>query len=99
MTYKIAWTILGLFREHLKQDTRMLKGVVEMDYAFFGGRGYGGTYNKNLSKVMAMKVKVITTEERGSTVCAEIAQNISGDAAWAFVVRTRAYLNRLSLLT
>src|SRR5271168_51302 len=55
VTYKCAWRILSLIRKALKQDSRKLKGDVEIDTGYFGGRKNAGKNNENLS--MALKSK------------------------------------------
>ncbi len=65
VTYKTAWRILKLIRECLGQDNDKLSGKVEVDEAYFGGKGHGGKYNKNQRSVMADKAKVIGAIERG----------------------------------
>jgi len=65
VTYKTAWRILRLIRQSLSQGNYKLRGDVEMDEAYMGGRGDGGKNNKNQSKVMANKAKVIGAVERG----------------------------------
>src|SRR3990167_3314796 len=49
-TYKTAWRILNLIRKALKQSDEKLKGDVEMDSAYFGGRRYAGKNNEKLSE-------------------------------------------------
>lgn len=51
VTYKTAWRILSLIRKALKQDDDKLKGDVEMDGAYFGGRHYGGKNNEKLGDI------------------------------------------------
>jgi hypothetical protein len=85
VTYKCAYRILKLIRESLGQEKRKLKGTVEMDDGFFGGRGNAGENNKNLGIVMDKKVKVIAAQERGGITRAEAVKDVSADSAWAFV--------------
>lgn len=42
VTYKTAWRMLKLIREALDQGKDKLKGDVEIDAGFFGGKGDGG---------------------------------------------------------
>lgn len=79
VTYKTAWRILKLIREQLKQSTEKLGGDVEMDEAWFGGRGYGGKLNKNQRTVMKAKVTVIGAVERQGRIRAEVTEDTS---AW-----------------
>lgn len=75
VTYKTAWRILNLIRKSLQQNTTKLNGDVEMDEGYFGGKGHGGKYNKNLSGVMKKKTIVLAAVERGGEMKAEIAPN------------------------
>ncbi|NCO05367.1 MAG: IS1595 family transposase [Candidatus Magasanikbacteria bacterium] len=76
VTYKTAWRILKLIRECLGQGNFRLRGDVEMDEAYFGGRGYGGEDNKNASSVMANKSKVIGAVERNGVMRAKKVPNV-----------------------
>src|SRR3989344_7926743 len=38
VTYKCAWRILSFIRKALKQDDSPLKGVIETDIGYFGGK-------------------------------------------------------------
>jgi hypothetical protein len=42
-----VYGVSSLTREALRQDTTKLKGNVEIDTGYFGGKGCGGKYNKN----------------------------------------------------
>lgn len=75
VTYKCAWRILSQIRKALKQDNKPLRGDVEIDTGFFGGKGYGGAYNKNASEVMAKKSVVIVGAERGGNIKAEVVKS------------------------
>lgn len=77
VTYKTAWRMLTLIRSSLKQDARKLKGKVEIDGGFFGGKGHGGKNNKNASLVHENKTKIIAAQERGGDMKAETAQTVS----------------------
>lgn len=85
VTYKTAWRMLKLIRASLKQDTRPLNGIVEMDEAFFGGRGDGGKYNKNYKQVMAEKAKVIGAVERGGEMRVKKVPNLTADTIGGFL--------------
>lgn len=85
VTYKTAWRMLKLIRASLKQDTRPLNGIVEMDEAFFGGRGDGDEYNKNYKQVMAEKAKVIGAVERGGEMRVKKVHNLSADTIGGFL--------------
>ena len=84
-TYKTAWRMLKLIRQSISQGGYKLRGDVEMDEAYFGGRGEGGEYNKNFSEVMANKVKVIGAVERGGEAKAQRVPNINSDTVQDFV--------------
>ena len=85
VTYKTAWRILGLIRRALPQSTEKLKGDVEMDEGYFGGKGYGGKDNKDLGKVMSRKSVVIAAIERGGTMRAKQVPNAQSDTIGAFL--------------
>lgn len=85
VTYKTAWRILSLIRKSLGQEKRKLRGTVEMDDGFFGGKGGGGTYNKHQKQVMAKKVKVVAAQERGGMTKAVTVQDVSAASVWGFV--------------
>ncbi len=76
VTYKCAYRILTQIRKALGQDKTKLRGDVEIDTGYFGGKGYGGKYNENASDVMFKKSVVIVGAERGGRIKAEVV--ISG---------------------
>src|SRR3990167_2054897 len=63
-TYKTAWRILHLIRKALAQDGK-LKGDVEMDTAYFGGRFKSGKYNEKQKEAIAAKSVVMGAVQRG----------------------------------
>lgn len=85
VTYKCAYRILKLIRESLSQDDDKLDGDVEMDEAYFGGRGDGGKYNKNYRKVMKEKAKVIAAVQRGGKMKAKQVTDLSAMNIWQFL--------------
>lgn len=85
VTYKTAWRILKLIRESLSQGDYKLRGDVEMDEAYMGGRGHGGTYNKNQKQVMANKAKVIGAVERGGDIRVKRVPAIQADVIQHFM--------------
>jgi len=85
VTYKTAWRILKLIRESLTQGNFRLRGDVEMDEAYFGGKGDGGEYNKNYSKVMYDKSKVIAAVERRGQMRAKRVSNVSAGTIREFI--------------
>ncbi|MEI6057617.1 MAG: IS1595 family transposase [bacterium] len=87
VTYKCAWRILSMIRKALKQNDGQLLGTVEMDSAYFGGKGDAGENNKNLSEVIAKKSVVTAAVRRGKygEIRAKVGQNVSADALEKFV--------------
>ena len=64
VTYKTAWRMLTLIRKALKQSEDVLKGDVEIDVGYFGGKGHAGRDNRSLSKVMKEKSVIIAANPR-----------------------------------
>ena len=87
VTYKCAYRILSRIRRALKQNDTKLKGDVEIDTGYFGGRGNAGVNNERLSRVMAKKAVVIVAVERGGRVKAEIVPDSSSYTMTAFIQR------------
>lgn len=75
VTYKTAYRMARAIREALPRDTEKLRGDVEVDMAYFGGRGHAGLNNEWLSSVMSKKMPVIVGIERGGRVRAEVVKN------------------------
>lgn len=65
VTYKTAWRILMLIRKALGQKGRKLKGDVETDTAYFGGRFKSGRYNEKQKEAIAAKAVVMGAIQRG----------------------------------
>lgn len=86
VTYKCAYRILSHIRKALKQDKTLLKGDVEVDTGYFGGKGYGGKNNEKLGNAMAKKSVVIVGVERGGKIKASIAEDSSGYSMKKFLV-------------
>lgn len=84
-TYKCAYRILSLIRASLKQENIKLKGDVEVDTGFFGGKGNAGENNKNLSKVMDKKAVVTVAVERGGKIKAEVVPHATALSMEQFV--------------
>ena len=55
VTYKTAWRFLNLIRKALEQGVDKLKGDIEMDEAYFGGRKKAGKDNKRLGEALKAK--------------------------------------------
>lgn len=68
--YKTAWRILNLIRHSLKQDNRKLRGIVEMDEAYFGGKADSQQDSKK------NKAVVIAAVERGGEIRANTIPNL-----------------------
>lgn len=85
VTYKTAWRILKLIRQSLAQGNYKLRGDVEMDEAYMGGRGEGGKLNKNQSKVMRNKAKVIGAVERGGDMRAQVVPALQAEVIQDFI--------------
>jgi transposase-like protein len=77
VTYKTAWRILKLIRSSLKQSDKKLKGDVEMDEGFIGGRFRSGKGNKKRIEAAAAKSVVIGAVERGGEIRVKTAQTAS----------------------
>lgn len=87
VTYKTAWRILSQIRKALIQSTRKLRGEVEIDTGFFGGRAYGGKNNKNLSEAILKKSIVTVAVERGGRIKAEVSPTASSSIMQDFIER------------
>lgn len=87
VTYKCAYRILSIIRKTLKQDSIKLKGDVEMDTGYFGGKGYGGKYNKYQKDVIARKSVVTIAVERGGKAKAEVVLDTTADTIQSFIQR------------
>ncbi len=85
VTYKCAYRILKLIRTALLQGKDKLDGTVEMDVAYFGGKGIGGKDNKNLSAVMKAKSAVIGAVSRGGEVRFKVVPDASAVTLHAFL--------------
>ncbi len=85
VTYKTAWRMLKLIRESLGQDNDKLSGKVEVDEAYFGGRGDGGSYNKDYKSVMSKKGRAIAAIERGGRTRVKQVPNLKARTIMNFV--------------
>lgn len=72
VTYKTAWRMLHLIRKALNEHGRKLRGVVEVDIGYLGGKGNAGKNNEYLSDVMKKKSVVTIAIERGGPMRAMI---------------------------
>jgi transposase len=87
VTYKCAYRILSQIRKTLKQDNIKLKGDVEIDIGYFGGKGNAGANNERLSRVMAKKIVVIVAVEREGHAKAEVVPDSSSHTMTEFIRR------------
>jgi len=87
VTYKCAYRILSHIRKALKQNDEKLRGDVEIDTGYFGGKGNAGVNNERLSHVMAKKAVVIVAVERGGRVKAEVTPNNTSETMTSFIKR------------
>lgn len=85
VTYKTAWRMLKLIREALGQGKDKLDGDVEIDSAYFGGRGRSGKNNQNHSAVMSEKSVVIGAVKRGGNMKAIVTPDNSSRSHDAFL--------------
>lgn len=85
VTYKCAYRILSQIRLALKQEDRKLRGDVEIDTGYFGGKGYGGKNNERLSKVMSKKSVVTIAVERYGKIKAEVLPDATAKTMADFV--------------
>ena len=85
VTYKCAYRILSQIRKALTQNNDLLSGKVEMDAAYFGGKGDAGKNNEKLSSVMKNKAPVITAISRGGNIRAKVAPNVTAKAIARFL--------------
>lgn len=70
VTYKCAYRILSQIRKALKQDTKPLRGVVEVDSAYFGGVKH--VKGRTHAHAIAEKDIVLAAIERGGKMKAEV---------------------------
>ncbi len=87
VTYKCAWRILSLIRKALPQDKLKLKGDVEIDTAYFGGKGNAGKNNEKLGQVMARKSIITMAVERYGKMRAEVMEDSSARTMQDFIER------------
>ena len=75
ITYKCAWRMAHLIRGALKQSDAPLTGEVELDLAYFGGKGVAGKNNEHLSEVFRAKTKVLAAIERKKQARAQVVSS------------------------
>ena len=79
ITYKCAWRMARLIRSTLRQSDEVLKGTVELDLAYFGGKGEAGKNNERLSDVFKAKTKVLAAIERKKRARAQVVSSGSAE--------------------
>lgn len=72
VTYKTAWRMLTRIRKALPQDEDVLRGDVEIDTGYFGGRFKSGKNNARQSEAMKAKSVVIAAKQRGGKIRAAV---------------------------
>ena len=85
VTYKTAWRMLKLIRQALTQSHDKLKGDVEMDSAYFGGRKYGGKNNEKLADAVKAKTVVMGAVERGGKIRALVVPDSTANTHGEFL--------------
>lgn len=76
-TYKTAWRMLTLIRRSLKQGNDKLKGIVEMDASYFGGRRFAGRNNERLKEAKGDKSVVMGAIARGGEARIRVVEDAS----------------------
>ncbi len=100
VTYKTAWYLAHRIRDALKEvDAQLLKGIVEVDETFVGGRmeGEGRGYKGNKTVVVGafqrngnIYLKVVRGTDR-ETLHGFIRENVSGDTQAIYTDEWPAY--------
>lgn len=83
VTYKCAWKILCKIRFSLVQGIEKLKGQIEVDGAYLGGKRSGW---KHRSEAILSKPTAMAAIERGGHVKAQVVQGTGGIPTWNFVL-------------
>lgn len=71
VTYKCAWRMAHQIRQLMKQNRNVLKGVIEADETYWGGKRPG-----KRGRGAAGKTPIIGVMERGGDVVAKTAENV-----------------------
>lgn len=79
VTYKCAWRMLTLIRKALKQNDDVLRGDVEMDTGYFGGRYKSGKGNAKQSEAMKAKAVVMAAVERRGQMRAAVVPDATAE--------------------
>ena len=85
VTYKTAWRMLKLIRGALKQSVKKLKGIVEIDETYFGGRFRSGRGNKLQKQAIKAKSVIAGAIERGGSMKASVAPNSKSKTLGSFI--------------
>jgi len=85
VTYKCAWRMLSLIRKMLAQAEARLKGYVESDGAYFGGRKKAGKNNEHLSQAFQAKTVALGALERGGNVKVSVVPNLEAGTLERFI--------------
>jgi transposase len=75
VTYKCAWRMARLIRGALRQSEEPLAGDVELDLAYFGGKGDAGKNSERLKEVFKAKTRVLAAIERTGQARARVVAN------------------------
>jgi len=81
VTYKTAWYLAHRIRDALKEvDAQLLKGIVEVDETFVGGRmeGQGRGYKGN-------KTVVVGAMQRGGNICLQVVRGTDRETLHGFI--------------
>lgn len=95
VTYKTAWRMLFLIRKALAQSEEPLSGDVEMDQAYFGGKGYGGKDNKYQKQVIKGKSVVFAAIKRGGEARASVMPDATAESHKNFLWQNVSTKSRL----
>src|SRR3989338_4772322 len=88
VTYKCSYRILSLIRKALEQSTDKLSGDVEMDTAYFGGKGNAGKDNIFLKDVMRKKAVVMGAVERKGSVRLRVVPDATAQTHGEFLFKS-----------
>lgn len=99
ITYKCAWRMLFSIRKALRQFGQQLKGEVESDAAYFGGRKNAGKNNIDLSKAFQAKTAVLGAVERGGNMRVSVVPDLQADTIEDFIVNNVSSSSSTRLLT
>ncbi len=83
VTYKTAWRMLNLVRSALPQGTELLKGDVEVDETYLGGKGHSGP--KKRKEMLAKKTQVIGAVERDGKIRTQIVNDTKSYSIMRFL--------------